>query len=216
MVATVIAISQGKGGASKTTTSVNLAGALIEKGFRTALFDWDLGKPDAIKWKGDGKHLKWISTIHKENFIQDIEDAKRINDFIIFDTPPNYEPNAFKAILASDFVIIPTSLNFLDQENAKEAISVPLLAKKPFKILISRVKKGTKEGREIQEHVGKRDISFLTFITERNVIAQCPSVGQWVGQFGKDSDSHKQFLMLANEVILWTNVKPNEALEEVI
>jgi chromosome partitioning protein len=204
MVAVVIAVSQGKGGAAKTTTSVNLSGALNELGFTSFLFDWDISKPDAIKWKGDGKFIDWIDLIDKNNVINDIEMAKRKYDFLIFDTPPNYEQNAFKAIMASDFVIIPTSSNFLDQENAKDAISVPMLAKKPFKILMSKVKKGTKEGREIQLHIDDQDISFKSIITDRNVIAQCPRSNQWIGQFAKGSDSHKQFLKLAREVISWT------------
>lgn len=216
MGAIVIAISQGKGGAAKTTTSVNLAGALIERGYSTFLYDWDLGKPDAIKWKGDGKYINWIDLINKDNPIQDIEEAKLKNDFLVFDTPPNYEQNAFKAIMAADFVIIPTSVNYLDQENAKDAISVPMLAKKPFKILISKVKKGTKEGREIQGQVDKQDISFNSIITDRNVIAQCPRTGQWVGQFAPNSDSHEQFLELADEVILWTGIKQKANLEEAI
>jgi chromosome partitioning protein len=216
MVAIVIAVSQGKGGAAKTTTSVNLAGALNEKGFSTFLFDWDLGKPDAIKWRGEGNYINWIESINKDNPIKDIEEAKLKYDFLIFDTPPNYEQNAFKAIMASDFVIIPTSVNYLDQENAKDAISVPMLAKKPFKILMSKVKKGTKEGREIHGHVYKQDISFNSIITDRNVIAQCPRAGQWVGQFAKDSDSHEQFLMLANEVVLWTGFKQKTNLEEAV
>ncbi|WP_419421301.1 ParA family protein (plasmid) [Legionella sp. D16C41] len=215
MVALVIAVSQGKGGAAKTTTSVNLAGALNELGFSAFLFDWDIGKPDAVKWKGNGQFINWVKTINKDNPINDIEEAKECYDFLIFDTPPNYEQNAFKAIMASDFVIIPTSANYLDQENAKDAISVPMLAKKPFKILMSRVKKGTKEGKEIQENIYKQDISFKVIITDRNVIAQCPRSNQWIGQFAKGSDSHEQFLMLAKEVVTWTGLKQKEKLCEV-
>lgn len=216
MVAIVIAISQGKGGAAKTTTSVNLAGALNEIGFSTFLFDWDISKPDALKWKGNGQYIEWIKLINKDDPIKDIEEAKCKNNFLIFDTPPNYEQNAFKAIMASDFVIIPTSINYLDQENAKDAISVPMLAKKPFKILMSKVKKGTKEGKEIQGHVGKQDISFKSIITDRNVIAQCPRNGQWIGQFAKGSDSHQQFLMLAKEIISWTSATKNIKMSEVL
>lgn len=207
MSAIIIAISQGKGGATKTTTSVNLAGALNELGLVTSLLDWDTEKPDAVKWMQDGKYINWIKLIDKDDPISHIEKAKLQNDIIIFDTPPNYEKNAFKAIMASDYVIIPTSVNYLDQENAKSAISVPMLAKKPFKILMSKVKKGTKEGKEILSHVGKKDISFNEIITDRNVIAQCPIKGQWIGQYAKGSDSHKQFLNLATEVILWTGAK---------
>ena len=145
-MAIVIAVSQGKGGVAKTTTSVNLAGALNEMGFSTFLYDWDIVKSDALKWKGNGAYINWIELISKDNPIQDIEEAKLKNNFLIFDTPPNYEQNSFKAVMASDFVIIPTSINYLDHENTKDAISLPMLAKKPFKVLMSKVKKGTKEG----------------------------------------------------------------------
>ena len=43
----VIGIASGKGGAGKTTVSVNLALALQEKGFRVMLFDADLGLANA-------------------------------------------------------------------------------------------------------------------------------------------------------------------------
>jgi len=207
MSATIIAVSQGKGGAAKTTTTVNLAGALIELGYKVQVLDWDVEKPDAVRWMESGTSINWIKQIDKDDPINDIEHFKNSLDVLIFDTPPNYEKNAFKAIMAADFVIIPTSVNFLDQENAKSAISVPMLAKKPFKILMSRVKKGTKQGKEIREHVGKQDISFNEIITDRNVIAQCPGKGMWIGDFSKGSDSHNQFKRLAKEVVQWANIK---------
>lgn len=203
----VIAISQGKGGAAKTTTAVNLAGALNELGYKTFLFDWDVAKPDAVKWMQQGDFINWIKLIDKDDSVLDIEKAKQKYDVLIFDTPPNYDQNAFKAIMAADFVIIPTSMNYLDQENAKSAISVPILAKKPFKILMSKVKKGTKEGKDIQSQVGNQDISFNEIITDRNVVAQCPSKGQWIGQYANGSDSHAQFLKFAKEVVLWAGIE---------
>lgn len=201
---TVIAVSQGKGGATKTTTSVNLAGALQEIGYKVFLFDWDTEKPDAFEWMKKSDLVNFVKLIDNTDPVSDIENARDKYDYIICDTPPNYDPNAFKAIMASDFVIIPTSANYLDQENTKKAISVPMLAKKPFKVLMSKIKKGTKEGKAIQSHVGSKDICFNTIITDRNVIAQCPREGQWVGQFARNSDSHKQFIGLAREVVSWT------------
>jgi len=207
MKTVVIAVSQGKGGAAKTTTAVNLAGALNELGINTGLLDWDAAKPDAVKWMQQGEFINWIKLINKEDPVLDIEMAKQKYDVIICDTPPNYDQNAFKAIMSSDFVIIPTSMNYLDQENTKEAISVPILAKKPFKILMSKVKKGTKEGKDIQLQVENKDICFNAIITDRNVVAKCPSEGQWVGQYAKGSDSHSQFISLAKEVILWAGIE---------
>tara|TARA_R110002126_G_scaffold222359_1_gene367533 strand:- start:7727 stop:8389 length:663 start_codon:yes stop_codon:yes gene_type:complete len=219
MNSVVIAVSQGKGGAAKTTTAVNLTGALNELGFHAFLFDWDSEKPDAVKWMKQGNSIDWIKLIDKDDPVSDIEMAKKKYDVIIYDTPPNYDPNAFKAIMSADFVIIPTSMNYLDQENAKEAISVPILAKKPFKILMSKVKKGTKEGKDIQTQVIAQEISFNEIITERNVVAKCPSVGKWVGQYDKGSDSHNQFINFAKEVVSWSGIKCHArgtSLNEVI
>lgn len=206
----VISVSQGKGGSTKTTTSVNLAGALRELGFSVKLLDWDIDKPDATRWMKKGSDIDWIELIDKDNLKLSIDESKNNYDVIIFDTPPNYAPNAFKAIMASDFVIIPTSLSYLDQENTKEAISVPMLAQKPFKILMSRIKKGTKEGKEIQNQIGTQEITFNEIITDRNVLAQCPGYGQWIGQYAKGSDSHLQFINLAKEVIRWTGLNKKE------
>lgn len=202
-MAIIISVSQSKGGSAKTTTSVNLAGALNEKGYKTFLLDWDIEKPDSVLWMGNGNSIDWIKLINNNDPVKDIEDKKPIYDFIIFDTPPNYDSNAFKAIMASDLVIIPTSVNYLDQENTKQAVSVPMLAKKPFKILMSKVKKGTKKGKEIYQHVLNQEISFNTVITERDVLAQCPNSERWIGEFSKGSESHDQFLKLAEEVISW-------------
>lgn len=206
----VISVSQGKGGSTKTTTSVNLAGALRELDFSVKLLDWDTDKPDATRWMKKGSDIDWIELIDKDNLKLSIDEAKNNYDVIIFDTPPNYAPNAFKAIMASDFVIIPTSLSYLEQENTKEAISVPILAEKPFKILMSRIKKGTKEGKEIQNQIGAQEITFNEIITDRNVLAQSPRYGQWIGQYAKGSDSHLQFINLAKEVIQWTGLCKKE------
>lgn len=206
MAAIVIAVSQGKGGATKTTTSINLAGAFIELGFKTLVCDWDINKPDASEWMKKGECIEWVKLIENDTPIEELEALKSKYQIIIYDTPPNYEQNAFKAVMAADFVIIPTTVNFLDQDNAKKAISLPMLAKKPFKILMSKVRKGTRASKEIEERVGKQDICFNTIITDRHVMAQCPEAGKWIGQFSKGSDSHKQYTQLACEVAKWIGV----------
>ena len=204
MVAIVIAVSQGKGGVAKTTTSVNLAGALNELGFPTFLFDWDLIKPDANRWKGKGDYISWIDLVDKKNPLTLIEEAKLKYKFLIFDTPPNFDDFGLQAIWAADYVILPTSTNYLEQENTKVAIEVPLCANKPFKILMSKIKMGTKKGKAIVNFIEQRDLSFKTIITDRAVVADSSEACQWVGDFAKGSDSHKQFLSLAQEIVVWS------------
>lgn len=203
MSAIVIAISQSKGGCAKTTTSVNLAGALNELTINTALIDWDINKPDATKWKEQGDYLNWIMAVDEKNPKEFVDEMKKKYDIIIFDTPPNLERKAFEAVLCSDYVIIPSSTNFLDNNNTHDAIQLPLMANKPFKILMSRIKSSTNDGREVKSEVKDQDITFKEVITDRYVLAKCPGSGQWIGEFAKNSDSHKQFINLAKEVKEW-------------
>jgi chromosome partitioning protein len=204
MTATVIAVSQGKGGVAKTTTSMNLSRALREKGYRTIVCDWDLEKPDAHKWMKNGNESNCVVLIDKDKAVSQVEQLKTQYDIVIFDTPPNYDSGAFKAVMAADFVIIPTSSNYLDQENAQDATSLPMLAKKPFKLLMSKVKKSTKDYKDINAQAAYETICFNAIITDRAVMAQCPNVGLWVGELAKNGDNHSQFSKLAEEVIAWT------------
>lgn len=206
-MAIIIAISHGKGGVCKTTTSVNLTGALRESGINAGLWDYDKDKPDAFKWAERSKEISWI--LKKDNgtdVIDYINDLSSKYEVILIDTSPNYAKHAYEAIIASDLVIIPTSTSFLDQDNTKDALGVPKLARKPFKLLMSKVKKSTKEGKKILSQVSGKDIAFSTVITDRNVIAKCPESGKWIGDFAKNSDSHKQYLSLAQEVLEWIKV----------
>lgn len=214
MTCKIITISQGKGGAAKTTTAVNLAGALKELGYKVALCDWDVEKPDAVSWAAQGDSIDWVNKIDKEDPVKNIDELKMSHDVLVFDTPPNYESNAFKAVMASDYVIIPSSNNFLEQDNTKNAVSLPTLSGKPFKILMSKVKKGTKEGKEMLDQVISKDISFNVVITERNVVAQSPRYGVWVGEYAKNSDSHKQFVLLAQEVEVWAKLNKHNLKAE--
>ena len=133
----VVTISQSKGGSCKTTTAINLCGALIDLGYKAIVLDMDKEKPDAVEWSNQGKDrengIRFVEPFFGDTPTQDIVEYKNKYDFIILDTPPNYMKAAFKAVLMADFIVLPCSPSFLDQHNLIEAIEIPKESGKPFK-----------------------------------------------------------------------------------
>lgn len=209
----VIAISQSKGGSCKTTTAINLCGALRELGFKAIVADMDKDKPDGINWARQGKTIQFVMELFEEKPMDILNGLKKEYDFIILDTPPNYMPAAFKAIMLSDFIILPCSPSFLDQNNLTDAISIPRMAQKPFKILGCKLQKRQNLSEKLVSELRASGLSFHTVITARTAILECPFHGKWVGEYQPGCDNHKEFLELAKEVILLFRVKPHKKEE---
>ncbi len=197
----VIAISQSKGGSSKTTTAINLCGALKEKGFKAIVADMDKDKPDAINWARQGDSIDFVVELFEEKPMDTLNRLRKEFDFIVLDTPPNYMPAAFKAIMLSDFIILPCSPSFLDQNNLTDAIAIPRMAQKPFKILGCKLQKRQKLSEKLIDELRASSLAFETVISSRTAVLECPFQGKWLGDYDPGCDNHKEFLSLAGEII---------------
>ncbi|WP_367605959.1 ParA family protein [Legionella sp. W05-934-2] len=197
----VIAVSQAKGGSAKTTTTVNLAGALKELGYRVVVADMDKDKPDAVTWARNGPYIDFVVPLYDEKPLEPIERLKSKYDFVLLDTPPNYMPAAFKAIMLSDLVMLPCSPSFLDQHNLSDAISVPQMAQKPFKIVGVRVQKRQNISEKLIRELKKTGYAFEAFITLKTALAESAFQGKWVGDYAPNSESHDEFKELARELV---------------
>ncbi|KTD51167.1 ParA family protein [Legionella quateirensis] len=202
----VIAVSQSKGGSTKTTTAINLCGALLEKGYKAIVADMDKDKPDAINWAKQGEHINFVIELFEEKPMDTMESLRRSYDFIVLDTPPNYMPAAFKAIMLSDLIILPCSPSFLDQSNLTDAISIPRMAQKPFKILGCKINKRHKLSEKLLSELIKSGQAFETSISTKAAVLESPFQGKWLGNYRPGCDSHKEFLSLADEVIKIANI----------
>ena len=122
-------------------------------------------------------------------------------DFVVLDTPPNYMPAAFKAIMLSDFIILPCSPSFLDQNNLTDAIAIPRMAQKPFKILGTKISKRQNLSEKLITELRASGLAFNTVITSKTAVLECPFQGKWLGDYDPHCDSHQEFLDLAGEII---------------
>jgi len=203
----VISLLQLKGGSSKTTTAVNIMMSLKERGLKAVLCDMDKEKPDAIYWSDNGNELKnLVFPLFESNPTSKINEFKKENDFIIIDTPPQFESAAIKSALVCDLAIIPCAPSALDINALQKAAECAVIASKPFRFLASRIIKNTRITKELINILKDTGESFNTRITNSVNIAEAQSTGQWVGSYKPDCQNHIQYKELTSEILEIFNI----------
>lgn len=197
----VIALLQKKGGATKTTTAINLLGALLETGVTAVVCDMDKEKPDSIYWSEGGEELnKHVIPLFEDLPMKKLEALKKQYQFIIIDTPPQLEAAALKAALLCNFAIIPCGAALIERKALEEAAACALMASKPYKFLASRVTKNTNATKELLTQLEETGTYFKTYITNSVLMTECQNKGQWVGSHAPFSNNHLQYRSLVKEL----------------
>jgi chromosome partitioning protein len=198
----IISITQTKGGATKTTTSINLLGALIEGGYKSVLCDMDKDKPDSLFWADLGNTLNnSVLPLYDENPKPYLDKLKKDYDFILIDTPPNMQAASLKATILSDFIIIPCSVSELDKNALNQAASSAMMANKPYSFLASRVTKNTLSTKDLLAQLADTGKYFDSSITNSVDMIECQKSGQWVGSYKPDCQNHIQYKKLITELL---------------
>ena len=208
MTGIVIAIIQKKGGATKTSTAINLMMAFNELGYSSVACDMDKEKPDAIMWADMGSELtELVIPLFDGNPKPKVESLKKQYDVVVLDTPPNFEGAALKAAYLADFCIIPSSPSALDTNALISAAECALLVGKPYRFLASRIVKNTMMTKDLLANLEESGESFDTKITNSVNMTGAISKGGWVGSYLPGCDNHKQFLSLVKEIIVLIGIK---------
>lgn len=202
-MAKIITVIQQKGGSTKTTTCMNLAGALIEAGYKVKVADMNTAQQSASKWAKRSDEFKLVVvTISDKQTRKDIEEISKNADFVIIDTPPELMTSALKAALLSNLLIIPCPASQLDLEAAEETVDLAETANKPFWLLASDIDARTSLGKKFREDVlSKLGRTFKTVIHHKVNIIEAAMVGQWVGSYAPNSDSHIEYKELITEIL---------------
>ena len=201
-MAKIITLAQQKGGATKTTTSMNLAGALMEAGYTVRVADLNREQRSATKWAGRGDIFKSIVvSISDKQPRKDIIELSKVADWIIIDTPPELTTPAFKAALLSDLLIIPCLPSPLDLEAAEETVDLAEAAGKNFRLLASNVRAKTSIGKQLPETLKRLGSTFKTTIHQKVSIVEAAMVGEWIGSYEPNSDAHSEYKALLAEIL---------------
>jgi chromosome partitioning protein len=205
--AKVISLLQQKGGSGKTTTAINIACGLKEIGLKVAIVDMDKDKPDAYMWMTKQEdYCDFIYNLDEKVVREKIVDLKLNHDYIVIDTPPNFQTAALKSALLSDLVIIPCSPSGMDLSGLIEAKDLALTADKPYKLFANRVQMQSNMSKSLINFIEDDGHFFEAYISQSVKFVESESEGIYIGEYAKNSKPHSQVKKLVREIVEYFGV----------
>jgi len=145
----VIAVSNPKGGAGKSTSTLLLATYLAQRGATVSVLDADPNQP-IMDWKTNGKSntsVQVIGGVKESNLMETLEGQP--HQFIFIDLEGTASVLVSRSIALADFVIIPVQASAIDVRQASKAIRAVRDEEKvaqrssptrkiPYKVLMTR------------------------------------------------------------------------------
>lgn len=215
-MAKTIALLQQKGGSGKTTTSVNLAGGLRECGYSVLITDMDKDKPDAWSWAAKSESMKDIAVqVDEKQAREELSKLKVKYDFIIIDTPPNFQTAALKAALLADLVVIPTAPSGMDLSGLLEAKDLAQTADRPYRLLGNRITKNTVMSRSLMQVLEDDGCSFEATIPQSVKFVEAEAQGLYIGEYEPDCNAHHAVKRLCREVLEIFDLPGKASLKQV-
>lgn len=197
-----IALLQGKGGTGKTTTAINLAGALAEAGFRVRVADLDPQR-SALRWPASGSALDGaVFGLEVEGAKAQFAEISDNADFVLVDTPPTLsskEPMVAAAL--ADLLIIPSLAGAQEYQRADKTLNTVDVFEVPFRLLACQIDRRERIAQDARATLAQRGPTFDTEISKAVAMREAVFTGQWIGEYAPDSICHRQFRALAQEII---------------
>ena len=207
MAARVIAVVNQKGGAGKTTISLNLAATLADTGARVLLIDAD-PQHTASDWSAVREKAPPFMLIGLPQPVlhRDVPNLAADYDYVVIDGPPrNYEVTR-SAIAAADLVLIPVQPSGADFWASRETVKLAQEAH-AFKetqksvFVVSRRKGQTALGRDIREALASFELPILQAdVPDRIAYAEVITAGKTMIESQPKGPGAQDFRTLLAEI----------------
>ena len=220
MVAKVITLFNQKGGCGKTTMTIQIAGTLALRGFKTLVVDMD-DQNTATRWASQAEDSAPFPAaimnlaamggkMHRE-----IKNQIENYDFIIIDCPPAaLSPAPSSAMLISDLALIPIVPAPADMWASVAAKKLALTAQATneslqIRVLPNMVQKNTNLARDTLDVLAEdTEIPMLhARIASRSAFRECQLTGSTVHSLSKTSAATQEVDGLTDEILQLLGMK---------
>lgn len=211
----IVGLLNQKGGAGKTTLSVNLAASLSRSGARVLLIDAD-PQGSSLDWAAARQTNPLFSvvglprpTIHKE-----IAQVGKGYDHIVIDGPPRVTDLARSAIMASDVVLIPVQPSPYDVWAASEVVKLigeATIYKQNLlsAFVVNRKIVNTAIGRDVGEALAAYPVPvFHASIAQRVIFAEAAAQGKAVYEIDPEGPAAREIESVVAELLRTVRVSP--------
>ena len=205
----ILAVLNLKGGATKSTTAVNLARAFQKKGYSVALGETDSQKSlDA--WYVHGSEeplplpLPLVFDMQAKDRILSARNNESLSglDMLIIDGKANGYSELLSTVKVADFVLVPSQPSPADTTPISEVVEVADLSNTPLAFVMTRTKKGDNMTEYVGEMLGEHGKPVLkNTIRDLKGFRLSYAAGHSVFEYTDYAEAQKDVMSVAEELL---------------
>lgn len=205
-MATVVSVTQQKGGAGKTSLAVHLATAWASAGRRVALIDsdpqesltsWHAMREDVYPEAAD---LPIVSA-DGWKLPAEIARARKDSDIVVIDTPPHSETAARLSVREADLVLLPLQPTPLDAWATRDTLDLIAREGTPYRLIFNRMPARGRMAEEVRDELVEEGLSVATAALGNRVIyAESFLSGRGIAEMPGKTPAHAEVAALVKEL----------------